>query len=102
MGTSNVLLSLCILTYFFIIVYFINIYVYLQFDGESGDNFKRAAATFCAKQQIGLENLRDKRRKDARFNSFLTESELDSVCRRLGIKDMIPMAMQRLTKYDNC
>ncbi|XP_035704307.1 uncharacterized protein LOC110844861 isoform X9 [Folsomia candida] len=70
-----------------------------MFDGESGDNFKRAAATFCAKQQIGLENLRDKRRKDARFNSFLTESELDSVCRRLGIKDMIPMAMQRLTKY---
>jgi Rho guanine nucleotide exchange factor 12 len=43
--------------------------------------------------------LRERRRKDPKFNAFLQEAESDPVCRRLGIKDMIPMAMQRLTKY---
>ncbi|CAG7831461.1 unnamed protein product [Allacma fusca] len=70
-----------------------------MFDGERGLIFKQTASYFCAKQQIGLELLKDKRRKDAKFNAFLLEAESDQVCRRLQISDMIPMAMQRLTKY---
>lgn len=34
-----------------------------------------------------------------KFQAFLNEAEANPVCRRLGIKDMIPAVMQRLTKY---
>lgn len=34
-----------------------------------------------------------------KFHAYLTEAESNPVCRRLGIKDMIPTVMQRLTKY---
>ena len=71
----------------------------LQFDGEKGVTFKEAASYFCAKQQIGLELLKERRKKDSKFQSFLLEAESHPVCRRLLLNDMIPMAMQRLTKY---
>ena len=71
----------------------------LQFDGEKGITFKEAASYFCAKQQIGLELLKERRKKDSKFQSFLLEAETHPVCRRLLLNDMIPMAMQRLTKY---
>jgi len=74
-------------------------YFCFQFDGEKGEVFKEAAAKFCARQQIGLEHLRERRRKDNKFNAFLLEAESNRACRRLGIKDMIPNGMQRLTKY---
>ncbi|XP_023714771.1 rho guanine nucleotide exchange factor 12 isoform X5 [Cryptotermes secundus] len=70
-----------------------------MFDGPAGENFQRAAATFCARQQIALELLRERRRKDAKLNGFLTDAEGNSLCRRLQLKDIIPTAMQRLTKY---
>jgi hypothetical protein len=66
-----------------------------QFDGPAGENFQRAAATFCARQQIALELLKERRRKDAKLSSFLTEAEGNSMCRRLQLKDIIPTAMQR-------
>jgi len=66
-----------------------------QFDGPAGENFQRAAATFCARQQIALESLKERRRKDAKLNSFLTDAEGNSMCRRLQLKDIIPTAMQR-------
>lgn len=72
---------------------------FAQFDGERGEQLKLAASTFCARQQIGLEHLREKRKRDMKFHAFLTEAESNAVCRRLGIKDMIPTVMQRLTKY---
>ncbi|CAL8080561.1 unnamed protein product [Orchesella dallaii] len=70
-----------------------------SFDGEKGEQLRHAASTFCARQQIGLELLRERRKRDMKFHAFLTEAESDPVCRRLGIKDMIPTVMQRLTKY---
>lgn len=60
---------------------------------------KLAASVFCARQQTALDLLREKRKRDMRFHAFLTEAESNPVCRRLGIKDMIPTVMQRLTKY---
>ncbi|KAL0273501.1 UNVERIFIED_CONTAM: hypothetical protein PYX00_006146 [Menopon gallinae] len=70
-----------------------------MFDGAEGDNFQRAAAVFCAKQQIALEQLKERRKKDTKLNNFLTEAEGHSMCRRLQLKDMLPTVMQRLTKY---
>ena len=71
----------------------------MQFDGEKAESFKKAAALCCAKQQIGLKSLKEKREKIPKLNAFLQEAEQDPVCRRLQVQDMIPMAMQRLTKY---
>ncbi|KAF6215352.1 hypothetical protein GE061_010104 [Apolygus lucorum] len=70
-----------------------------QFDGAYGESFKKAAATFCAKQQIALETLKERRRKDPKLNSFLCEAESNSYCRRRQLKDIIPTGWQRLTKY---
>nr|CAD7452502.1 unnamed protein product [Timema tahoe] len=63
------------------------------------EEFQRAAATFCARQQIALELLKERRRKDAKLNNFLTDAEGNPLCRRLQLKDIIPTGMQRLTKY---
>ncbi|KAG8222211.1 hypothetical protein J437_LFUL001303 [Ladona fulva] len=68
-------------------------------DGPCGENFERAAAKFCARQQIALESLKETRRNNARLNSFLTDAEMKPVCRRLQLKDIIPTGMLRLTKY---
>ncbi|CAG2056382.1 unnamed protein product [Timema podura] len=70
-----------------------------MFDGPAGEEFQRAAATFCARQQIALELLKERRRKDAKLNNFLTDAEGNPLCRRLQLKDIIPTGMQRLTKY---
>ncbi|XP_049947782.1 rho guanine nucleotide exchange factor 12 [Schistocerca serialis cubense] len=70
-----------------------------MFDGPSGENFQRAVAKFCARQQIALESLKERRRKDSKLNSFLMDAEGNPLCRRLQLKDIIPTAMQRLTKY---
>jgi len=69
------------------------------FDGEPAERFKTAAAACCARQQIALKALKERREKNPKLNAFLQEAEQDPVCRRLQIQDMIPMAMQRLTKY---
>lgn len=71
----------------------------MQFDGETAERFKNAAASCCARQQIGLKALKERREKSPKLNAFLQEAEQDPVCRRLQIQDMIPMVMQRLTKY---
>lgn len=70
-----------------------------MFDGENGEAFERAASTYCAKQQVALDNLRDRRRKDQKLNSFLSEIESNPMCRRLQLKDHIVTGMLRLTKY---
>jgi len=59
-----------------------------QFDGPAGEKFQREAATFCAKHQLALEALKERRRKDQKLNNFLTEAEGNSVCRRLQLKVM--------------
>ncbi|XP_043278903.1 rho guanine nucleotide exchange factor 11 isoform X2 [Venturia canescens] len=70
-----------------------------MFDGEAGEAFERAASTYCAKQQVALDALRDRRRKDPKLNSFLNEIEANTLCRRLQLKDHILTGMLRLTKY---
>ncbi|XP_076650814.1 rho guanine nucleotide exchange factor 2 isoform X2 [Halictus rubicundus] len=70
-----------------------------MFDGENGEAFERAASTYCAKQQVALDALRDRRRKDPKLNAFLNEIEANPLCRRLQLKDHILTGMLRLTKY---
>nr|XP_018910906.1 PREDICTED: rho guanine nucleotide exchange factor 11 isoform X3 [Bemisia tabaci] len=70
-----------------------------MFDGAEGENFQKAAAVFCSRQQIALEALKERRRKDPKLNSFLTDAEGNPMCRRLQLKDIIPTGMLRLTKY---
>lgn len=70
-----------------------------MFDGMSGDDLREHAAQFCARQQIALEALKEKRRKDAQLQRLLTEAESHKACRRLQLKDLLPTALQRLTKY---
>ncbi|CAH1732958.1 unnamed protein product [Aphis gossypii] len=69
------------------------------FDGTAGEVFQKAAATFCARQQIALESLKEKRKKDTKLNIFLNEAEGNPVCKRLQLKDILPTGMIRLTKY---
>lgn len=71
----------------------------MQFDGSNGEAFQQAAATFCKYQSVALEVLRDRRKKESKLQAFLAEAEGNPVCRRLQLKDIIPTAMQRLTKY---
>lgn len=70
-----------------------------MFDCEAGEAFERAASTYCAKQQVALDALRDRRRKDSKLNVFLNEVEANPLCRRLQLKDHILTGMLRLTKY---
>nr|XP_031847705.1 rho guanine nucleotide exchange factor 12 isoform X2 [Nomia melanderi] len=70
-----------------------------MFDGENGEAFERAASTYCSKQQVALDALRDRRRKDPKLNAFLNEIEANPLCRRLQLKDHILTGMLRLTKY---
>ncbi|XP_037025462.1 rho guanine nucleotide exchange factor 11 isoform X3 [Bradysia coprophila] len=70
-----------------------------MFDGRSGEELKEHAAHFCARQQIALEALKEKRRKDENLQRLLTKAESHKACRRLQLKDLLPTALQRLTKY---
>ncbi|XP_014665037.1 PREDICTED: rho guanine nucleotide exchange factor 28-like [Priapulus caudatus] len=71
----------------------------LFFDGEAGERFKKACATFCANQCLALDQLKYKHRNDKKVSQFLAEAESNPLCRRLQLKDIIPTGMQRLTKY---
>lgn len=70
-----------------------------MFDGDAGEAFEKAASIYCAKQQVALDALRDRRRKDSKLNAFLNEIEANPLCRRLQLKDHILTGMLRLTKY---
>ncbi|CAB3399866.1 unnamed protein product [Caenorhabditis bovis] len=71
------------------------------FEGEAGEKLMLVTATFCQHQQHALEFLRSrcKREKDDALVRFLSEAESNPVCRKLQLKDMIPVEMQRLVKY---
>ncbi|XP_025837037.1 rho guanine nucleotide exchange factor 12-like [Agrilus planipennis] len=70
-----------------------------MFDGTTGENFQRAAATFCERQQLALEFIKERRKKDSRFDNFLCECEKNNLCRRLPLQGILPTEMQRLSKY---
>ncbi|XP_029924955.1 rho guanine nucleotide exchange factor 12 isoform X2 [Myripristis murdjan] len=69
------------------------------FSGEEEEKIKRAAGTFCSNQPSALELIKTRQKKDQRFTSFMQEAESNRLCRRLQLKDIIPVEMQRLTKY---
>ncbi|XP_048839065.1 rho guanine nucleotide exchange factor 12-like isoform X2 [Brienomyrus brachyistius] len=69
------------------------------FGGGEEEKIKRAVGTFCSNQPFALELIKTRQKKDQRFNSFILEAESNRLCRRLQLKDIIPVEMQRLTKY---
>ncbi|KAM4580409.1 rho guanine nucleotide exchange factor 1 isoform 2-T3 [Odontesthes bonariensis] len=70
-----------------------------RFDGPEGEWFQKLTARFCSHQSYALEQIKSRQKKDPRFNSFILEAECKPQCRRLQLKDIIPIEMQRLTKY---
>ncbi|XP_078675940.1 rho guanine nucleotide exchange factor 12-like isoform X10 [Branchiostoma floridae x Branchiostoma belcheri] len=70
-----------------------------RFDGESGEQFRHAAAVFCANQKAAVEMIRVRQKKDSKLQQFMAEAESNPLCRRLSLKDHLPQVMQRLTKY---
>ncbi|KAM6970058.1 rho guanine nucleotide exchange factor 12 [Aplochiton taeniatus] len=69
------------------------------FSGPEEEKVKRAVGTFCSNQPFALELIKSRQKKDQRFTSFMLEAESNRLCRRLQLKDIIPVEMQRLTKY---
>ncbi|KAM4742803.1 rho guanine nucleotide exchange factor 12 isoform 1-T1 [Anableps anableps] len=69
------------------------------FSGAEEEKIKQAVGTFCSNQPFALEIIKTKQKKDSRFTSFIQEAESNRLCRRLQLKDIIPVEMQRLTKY---
>uniref|UniRef100_A0A672HCP7 Rho guanine nucleotide exchange factor (GEF) 12a n=1 Tax=Salarias fasciatus TaxID=181472 RepID=A0A672HCP7_SALFA len=69
------------------------------FSGGEEEKIKQAVGTFCSNQPFALEIIKTKQKKDSRFTSFIQEAESNRLCRRLQLKDIIPVEMLRLTKY---
>ncbi|CAK6968120.1 rho guanine nucleotide exchange factor 12 isoform X1 [Scomber scombrus] len=69
------------------------------FSGGEEEKIKQAVGTFCSNQPFALEIIKTKQKKDSRFTSFIQEAESNRQCRRLQLKDIIPVEMLRLTKY---
>ncbi|XP_076335104.1 rho guanine nucleotide exchange factor 11-like isoform X2 [Tachypleus tridentatus] len=70
-----------------------------MFNGCSGERLKKAASTFCRNQSVALEQLKNKQRKEQKLAQFLADAEMQPLCRRLQLKDIIVAGFQRLTKY---
>ncbi|XP_028838439.1 rho guanine nucleotide exchange factor 12 isoform X2 [Denticeps clupeoides] len=69
------------------------------FSGVEEEKVKQAVGTFCSNQPFALELIKSRQKKDQRFAAFIQEAESNRLCRRLQLKDIIPVEMQRLTKY---
>ncbi|XP_034079847.1 rho guanine nucleotide exchange factor 12-like, partial [Gymnodraco acuticeps] len=69
------------------------------FSGEEEEKIKRAVGTFCSNQPSALELIKSRKKKDQKFTLFMQEAESNRLCRRLQLKDIIPVEMQRVTKY---
>ncbi|XP_062255877.1 rho guanine nucleotide exchange factor 1b isoform X3 [Platichthys flesus] len=70
-----------------------------RFGGPEGDWFQKLTSRFCSHQSWALDQIKSRQKKETRFNSFIQEAESKPQCRRLQLKDIIPIEMQRLTKY---
>ncbi|XP_074538913.1 rho guanine nucleotide exchange factor 1 isoform X2 [Halichoeres trimaculatus] len=70
-----------------------------RFEGPEGEWFQKLTARFCSHQSWALDQIKSRQKKEPRFNSFIQEAESKPQCRRLQLKDIIPIEMQRLTKY---
>ncbi|GAA6220329.1 rho guanine nucleotide exchange factor 1 isoform X2 [Lates japonicus] len=81
------------------IVKLISTTVLSRFGGTEGEWFQKLTARFCSHQSWALDQIKSRQKKEPRFNSFIQEAESKPQCRRLQLKDIIPIEMQRLTKY---
>ncbi|TSK20241.1 Rho guanine nucleotide exchange factor 1 [Bagarius yarrelli] len=81
------------------VVKHISILLLNRFNGSEGEWFQKLTARFCSRQSWTLVQLKNRQKKDPRFNAFILEAESKPQCRRLQLKDIIPIEMQRLTKY---
>ncbi|XP_076328581.1 uncharacterized protein LOC143234822 isoform X3 [Tachypleus tridentatus] len=70
-----------------------------MFDGSSGERLKKAASMFCCNQSIALEQLKVRQHNEEKLAQFLADAEMEPLCRRLQLKDIIATGFQRLTKY---
>uniref|UniRef100_A0A665WEW9 Rho guanine nucleotide exchange factor (GEF) 1b n=1 Tax=Echeneis naucrates TaxID=173247 RepID=A0A665WEW9_ECHNA len=70
-----------------------------RFGGTEGEWFQKLTARFCSHQTWALDQIKSRQKKEPRFNSFIQEAESKPQCRRLQLKDIIPIEMQRVTKY---
>lgn len=52
-----------------------------MFDDRQGETLKKAAGTFCERQQLALEFIKKRRERDSKFDSVLTECEKKRQCR---------------------
>ena len=64
-----------------------------------GDRLIQEGAEFTKNQKFSIEELKERRRKDPKLDSFLTEQERRPECRRLGLQALLPAEHQRLVKY---
>ncbi|XP_011609543.2 rho guanine nucleotide exchange factor 12-like isoform X1 [Takifugu rubripes] len=69
------------------------------FGGEEEEKIKSAVGTFCSNMPSALELIKSKKKKDQRFSLFMQAAERNRLCRRLQLKDIIPVEMLRFTKY---
>ncbi|KAM8835325.1 rho guanine nucleotide exchange factor 12 isoform 1-T1 [Synchiropus picturatus] len=69
------------------------------FGGDEEEKIIKAVGTFCSNQPSALEFIKSRKKKDPRFCLFMQEAERNRLCRRLQLKDIIPVVMQRFTKY---
>ncbi|KAJ3629669.1 hypothetical protein MTP99_014047 [Tenebrio molitor] len=70
-----------------------------MFGGSSGESLQKAAAVFCERQQLALEFIKERRKRDSKFDAVLVECEKRRQCRRLPLQGIVPTEMQRLSKY---
>ncbi|TNN02820.1 hypothetical protein fugu_010307 [Takifugu bimaculatus] len=70
-----------------------------RFGGTEGEWFQKLTSRFCSHQSWALDQIKNRQKREPRFNSFILEAESKPQCRRLQLKDIIPIEMQRLTKY---
>lgn len=70
-----------------------------MFGGSVGETLKKAAAVFCERQQQALEFIKERRKRDSKFDGVLVECEKKRQCRRLPLQGIVPTEMQRLSKY---
>ncbi|XP_059087726.1 uncharacterized protein LOC131884098 isoform X3 [Tigriopus californicus] len=70
-----------------------------MFFGDNGDKLIEIGSTFTKNQKFTIEELKDRRKRDQRFDKFLTETENKPECRRLQLQALLPMEHQRLVKY---
>lgn len=52
-----------------------------MFDDRQGESLKKAAATFCERQQLALEFIKRRRERDSKFDALLSECEKKRQCR---------------------